>query len=92
MSQYVLSLPDGILYACGDACASAVFEILARSGSPAISMEWSTGDRDVFCAGCATPLGWRRASALLLHSELTGTAKALYTQIHDRWWRDVAAR
>lgn len=92
MSQYVLSIPDGVLYACSDHCASTVFDILARSGSPAISMEWSTDDRDVFCAGCATPLGWRRASVLLLHFALTPAARQSYTQLHERWWRDVAAR
>lgn len=86
MSCYVLAIPEGILHACSDRCASDVFDILARSGTVMISMEWSEADRDVFCAGCTTPLGWRRASALVLHKEMTSEAKRLYAEIHGRWW------
>jgi hypothetical protein len=92
VSCYVLSIPDGVLYACSDRCATAVFDVLARSATAMISMHWSYEDRDVFCAGCSVPLGWRRASALILYREMTPAVRRLYGEIHERWWRDVAAR
>ena len=92
MSCFVLTTPDGDLYACSDRCASDVFEVLATSDPGVVAMWWSETDRDVFCAGCCIPLGWRRRSALTLHREMTGTARRLYGKVHERWWRDVAAR
>ena len=93
MSCYVLTIPDGDLYACSDRCASDVFRMLATLDAGVVAMHWSAADnRDVFCSGCCTPLGWRRRSALVFHREMTPTARRLYVRIQKRWWRDVAAR
>lgn len=91
MSCYVLTTPDGSLYACSDSCAIAVFEIVATSAG-VVSMHWSREDRDVFCAGCGAALGERRSSAIVLHKAMTPKARRLYQQLHERWWGDVAAR
>ena len=92
MSCYVLSTPDGDLYACSDRCATDVFEIVARPAAAVVSMWWSRDDRDVFCAGCGAAVGERRRSARLLHDLMTPKARRLYDRIHERWWKDVAAR
>lgn len=84
MSCYVLSTPDGHLYACSDPCASAVFDILARSRTGMVAMHWSPTDRDVFCASCGVPLGWRRRSARLLHEAMTPDALAAYRSMEER--------
>lgn len=84
MSCYVLSTADGDVYACSDPCASDVFEILARSGAGMVAMYWSPTDRDVFCASCSAPIGWRRRSARLLHDAMTPSALAAYRAVEER--------
>ena len=78
MSCYVLSTPDGDCYACSDQCGADVFRILAHRPAAVVSMWWSKEDRDVFCASCAQPIGWRRRSAKLLHEGMTDIAWAIY--------------
>lgn len=92
MSCYVLSTPDGHLYACSERCAVDVFGVVAQSRTGMVAMHWSRADRDVFCASCGVALGERRASAMVLHEAMTHKARAFYRQIHERWWDDVAAR
>jgi len=91
VSCYILSTPDGHLYACSDNCAGVVFEIVARSNRGVVAMHWSVRDLDVFCASCGAALGERRMSAMVLHKAMTPTARRLYQRIHERWWSDAAA-
>jgi hypothetical protein len=83
MSCYVISTPDGHLYACSDGCASDVFEVLATSKPGIVAMHWSPADRDVFCASCTQPIGWRRRSARLLHQAMTPAARAAYQAMEE---------
>lgn len=83
MSCYVISTPEGHLYACSESCATAVFDVLARSRCGVVAMYWSRTDRDVFCASCTAPLGWRRRSARLLHEAMTPAARAAYRQMEE---------
>lgn len=92
MSCFVLTTPAGDVYACSDRCAADVFEVLARSDPGVVAMWWTQDDRDVFCASCGAPLGWRRRSARLLHELMTPAGRRLYAKVHERWWGDVAAR
>lgn len=83
MSCYVLTTPDGDVYACSDPCATDVFEVLATSKPGIVAMWWSRTDRDVFCASCAAPIGWRRRSARLLHQAMTPAARAAYRAMEE---------
>lgn len=83
MGCYVISTPDGDLYGCTDTCAADVFEVVARWQAAVVSMWWSNEDRDVFCASCAMPIGWRRRSARLLHEGMTETARAIYDALGE---------
>lgn len=80
----MLSTPDGQLYACSEPCATAVFDIVARSRDGLVAMEWSATDRDVFCASCGVPLGWRRRAARLLHQAMTPAALVAYREMEAR--------
>lgn len=82
--SYVLSTPDGDVYACSERCATDVFNVLATSKPGVVAMWWSREDRDVFCASCAAPIGWRRRSARLLHLAMTPAARAAYRQMEVR--------
>lgn len=75
---YVLVTHEGDLYACTDTCAADVFGVVAGSKAGVVSMYWSRKDRDVFCASCAYPIGWRRRSARLLHEAMTEIGWAFY--------------
>lgn len=92
MSCYVLSTPDGSVYACSDRCATDVFNILATSKPGIVAMHWSRHDRDVFCAGCGVALGERRRSAVVLQRAMTPKARRLYDRIHERWWHGAETR
>lgn len=83
MSCYVISTSDGQLYACSESCATDVFDVVARSKVGVVAMHRSRTDRDVFCASCTVPLGWRRRSARLLHEAMTPAARAAYRQMEE---------